>query len=137
MYGQQPRIQQVCALLTFGADVCTPHPSLELWFGVRVQAPMSPARSTPPQQGMWGQPPRTQQVHPPRPLGCRTIHHLACLVSGTIVCQLRSGFDTATAGLGTAARHIRAPHSSLPPGPEPYTFNSQPQTLTTILAWLE
>ena len=63
MCRQQPRIQQVCALLTFGADVCTPHPSVELWF--RVQDPMSPARSTPPQQGMWGQPPRTRQVQPP------------------------------------------------------------------------
>ena len=42
MHGQQPRIQQVNALLNFGADVCKPCPSLELWFGARVQAPMSP-----------------------------------------------------------------------------------------------
>ena len=55
MYRQEPRIQQACGLLTFGADVCTPHPLVELWFGVRVRAPMLPARSTPPQQGMWGQ----------------------------------------------------------------------------------
>ena len=41
MYGQQPRIQQVCSLLTFGADVCAPHSSIKLRSGVRVQAPMS------------------------------------------------------------------------------------------------
>ena len=84
MYGQQPRIQQVCALLTFGADVCTPRPSLESWFGVRVQAPMSPARSTPPSRACGGIL-RVPSRSTPPPSGCRTNHHLACSVSGTIM----------------------------------------------------
>ena len=132
MYGHQPRIQQVCALLTFGADIYTQRPSLELWSGLRVQAPMSPARSNPPPQDKWGQPPRTQQVQPPPPSGCQTIHDLACSVPGTILSseeRLRSR--------DSRAGDSRAPHSSLSPSPQPYTFHSQPQTLTPLPTWLE
>ena len=132
MYGQQPRIQQGCALLTFGADFCTPHRSLEVWCGVRVQAPMSQARSTPPQQGMWGQPPRTQQVHPRPPSGCRTIHHLTCSVSGTILSS-----EERLRPRDSRAGDSCAPHSSLSLSPQPYTFHSQPQTLTPLATWLE
>jgi len=128
MYGQQPRIQQVCALLTFGTDVCTPQPSLESWCGVRVQAPMSPARSTPPPAGHVGAAAACPAGSPPPQPGCRTIHDLACSVSGIILStkeRLRSR--------DSRAGDSRAPHSSLSPNPQPCSFNSQPSTLTPIL----